>query len=687
MKRFIHIIIFVVATQGVLAQSEMETGFQLLEKGNFSQAENFFGDFLKDNPNNKTAQICYGRAVGLNGNPNKANTLFNGMLEKHPDDYEIRINYYESFLWGKQFKAAEKLYAGLVEDYPNKFGAVLGYANTLSNLQKYEEALQWIEKALQLQSGNPSALTSKKYMNLGLANTLVQSQNYDEAKIKLKSIFNDFPNDRETLLNLANVFLITKEVDSAKTSYRRLAISAKDSIVALNGIALAEHIGENDKVALKVAIQSKNKVSKIADNEIKEKTFERYAQALIWNRKFISAKKYIDSLSNQFGDRNWVLALKATHGMYTGNIKNSLQHYDAILASDSTSFDGNLGKANALFALGRIEEAYAATNKTLSIFENQKDAQGLIEKINGQYSPYVQETASYSFDNGNNIAYATNTTVNLPLSTKFQTVVNYQYRLTENSETSAKAHTHTATAGVTYAMLPKLKVVGLAGINNAQFNGNGYSQPIISAKVVTEPYRLQNLEVGYQREVQNFNTDLIEREIVMQHYGLNYNLGSNFGLGWYTQLMHTEQSDDNQRDLLFTSLYYTALRKPNLKFGLNYQYLAFAEQVPTIYFSPEKYQAGEFFAEVSGKFSGNSTYRINAATGLQQVEDDDMTSIFRVEMNLKHQFTKRLSGGLYGKYSNIASATAAGFEFTEVGIQLKWLFKKQPFFNGSIASR
>ena len=116
--------------------------------------------------------------------------------------------------------------------------------------------------------------------------------------------------------------------------------------------------------------------------------------------------------------------------MYTGNIKNSLQHYDAILAADSTSFDGNLGKANALFALGRIEEAYSATNKTLSIFENQKDAQGLIEKINGQYSPYVQETASYSFDNGNNVAYATNTTVNLPLSTKFQTVVNYQYRLT-----------------------------------------------------------------------------------------------------------------------------------------------------------------------------------------------------------------------------------------------------------------
>jgi len=687
MKRFINIIILGIATHGVFAQSSMDAGFQLLEKGDFSKAENFFDDFLKNHPDNKTAQICYGRAVGLNGNPNKANTLFNVLMAQHPDDYEVRINYYESFLWGKQYKAAEKLYAGLVEDYPNKFGAILGYANTLSNLQKYDEALTWIEKALLLQPGNPSALISKKYMNLGLANTLVQAQDYDGAKVKLKTIFNDFENDRETLLNLANVFLITKEVDSAKATYRRLAINAKDSIVALNGIALAEHIGEKDKEALKVSVLAKNKVSSISDSELREKTYERYAQALIWNRKFVTAKQYINSLSSQYGDRNWVLALRATLGMYTGNIKKSLAHYNAILASDSTSFDGNLGKANALFALGQIEEAYAATYKTLDIFENQKDAQGLIEKINGQYSPYVQETASYSFDNGNNLAYATNTTVNLPVSAKFQSSVNYQYRLTENAATSAKANTHTATVGLTYALRPKLKVVGVAGMNNAQFDGNAYTQPILNAKLVTEPYRLQNLELGYQREVQNFNTDLIEREIVMQHYGLNYNLGSNVGLGWYTQLIHTQQSDDNQRDLLFTSLYYTALRKPTLKFGLNYQYLSFAEQVSTIYFSPEKYQAGEIFAELGGKFASNSTYRINAATGLQQVEDDDMTSIFRVEMNVKHQFSKRLSGGFYGKYSNIASATAAGFQFTEIGLQLKWLFKKQPFFFDKVASR
>ena len=188
------------------------------------------------------------------------------------------------------------------------------------------------------------------------------------------------------------------------------------------------------------------------------------------------------------------------------------------------------------------------------------------------------------------------------------------------------------------------------------------------------------MELGYQREVQNFNADLIEREIVMNHYGLNYNLGTNINLGWYTQLMHTQQTDNNSRNLLFTSLYYTVLQKPALKFGLNYQYITFGEQVPTIYFSPEKYQAGEVFGDIRGKISKHTNYMGSVATGIQKVESDAQSTIFRAEAAVQQQFGKRLSGCVYGKYSNIASATAAGFEFTEIGLKLKWSLTKKPLF-------
>ncbi len=677
--KFTYYLLFLITFAG-FSQDALQEGFQLLETGRFEKAEDFFDSYLKEDPQNKTAQICYGRAVGLSGEPKRANNLFSGLLQNYPNDFEIQINYNESFLWDKQYQKAKPLYAALVEAYPTNFGAVLGYANTLSNLKEYEDALKWVQKALALQPGNESALVSKKYMRLGYANELINAQEYGKGKAILQEIFADFPEDKEALLNLANVYLITKEIDQAKKTYKRYATSPKDSITALNGIALAEHIGEKDKIALKVATTAKTKVVRFKDVELTERTYDRYVQALIWNRKFGEARRTIDSLSTTYPDRDWILALNATLGMYTGDFKKSIKNYDALLKKDSASFDGNLGKANALFASDWIIPAYQAAFKTLEIYKNQKDALGFIEKLNVQYTPSVEEHAGYTFDNGNNTAFFTNTTASLAASTKLSTTISYQYRTTENTVTGNKANSHVLLAGLQYKLFPKTRVKTIFGVNNARFMEDAYTQPVFNIKLLSQPFKLQNLELGYQREVQNFNADLIEREIVMNHYGLNYNLGTNFNLGWYTQLMHTQQTDDNVRNLLFTSLYYNLFRKPALKMGVNYQYLGFQDQLPTIYFSPEQYRAVEVFADVRGKIKEGTVYRASAATGLQQVEEDPRTTIFRAEAGVQHQFSKRLSGDIYGKYSNIASATAAGFEFTELGFKLKWLLTKQPLF-------
>ena len=103
--------------------------------------------------------------------------------------------------------------------------------------------------------------------------------------------------------------------------------------------------------------------------------------------------------------------------------------------------------------------------------------------------------------------------------------------------------------------------------------------------------------------------------------------------------------------------------------------------MPSLYFSPEQYQAAEVFAEAGGNITGKTNYMLSAATGYQQVENDPNTPIFRAEMKLAHQFSKRLNGSLYGKYNNVASATAAGFEFTEVGVKMKWLLAAKPLFS------
>lgn len=658
----------------------MSKGFKFLENGNFENAESFFKGILENNPTNKTARLCYGRAVGLSGEPKKANALFSDLLKEYPGDFEVEINYNESYLWSKDYESAKPLYKKLVADFPDKFGAVLGYANTLSNLKEYKLALEWVDKAIALDPKNQSALVSKKYMRLGYANEFVNNQQYAEGETYLKSIFKDFPEDKDALKNLANLYLITKSVEKAKEVYKRYATNAKDSIVALNGIALAEHIGEQDKEALNIASKAKKAVLPLKDTKLTESTYNRYIQALIWNQKYKKARLKIDSLNKATPNRNWIMALDATLGMYTANFKKSIANYDKILKNDSASFDGNLGKANALFASDKIIPAYKAAKQTLVYYKKQKDASNFIEKLDLKYTPSVEEHASYTFDNGKNTAFSSKTSADLALSTKFASFFSYQFRTTENSINLNKATSHLMTAGLEYKLIPKTNLKAIIGINKSISTDTDFSQPVLDIRLQTQPFILQNLDFIYTREVQSFNADLIEREIVMNHYGLTYNLGTTFNLGWYTQLMYTEQTDSNTRNLLFSSLYYNLFKKPAVKVGVNYQYLSFANQVPTIYFSPSIYQAVELFADIRGKFSEKTTAMISAASGYQKVEKDPMTVIFRAETGIQHKFSKRLNGSVYGKYSNIASATAAGFQFTEVGLKIKWLFTKQPLF-------
>ncbi len=676
--------IFLLSTLSSFAQ-DMQEGFNYLETGKYAKAEVFFTTILKQYPNNKTARLCYGRAVGLSGDSEKAVTIFTELKSEYPEDFEIKLNYAESLLWNHQFSEAESYYEKLTEENKTSFPAVLGYANTLSNLKKYKKALDWVNKALQLKEGNPNALISRKYIRLGYANELSQDKKHTEALTLLDQNLVDFPNDKDTQLNKANINLISHDLVAAEKTYKALATNAKDSIASLNGLALVAHKNNKENKALSLATTAISKVEKYKDDKnLYLATQERYIQALLWNRTFTAAKEQIDQLKLMYPDNGRVLALQATYGMYTSRFKNSTEAYTTILDKDTTSFDGNLGIANAYRAIGEDMKSYEYAFKTLQFYPKQPDAEKLIKTLKKSHTPFVEQKTTFTFDNGDNEAVSVGLTSEIPLSTKFKTTFNYTYRTTKNTVTTNEATSHNARLGMDYKLNGKVSMIGNIGVTNADGFTNTFTSLIGEVLLKIKPFRLQNLDIGYKRELQNFNADLIDREIVMNNYSLNYNLGTNVNLGWYTQYMYTAQSDDNTRNLLFTSLYYSILNKPVLKAGVNYQYISFKNAVPTIYFSPEQFHLGEVFAEVVSDPQKQWFYSASAALGRQFVENDPASSTFRAEAKFGHQFSDRFKANIYGKYSNIASATAAGFEFTEFGFKLKWYFLQKPLFDQKI---
>lgn len=683
MKLSKKISVFFLFVFSLLANAQnMQEGFANLEKGEFSKAEVFFTTILKDYPQNKTARLCYARAVGLNQQPEKALALFTTLRTEYPDDLEIKLNYAESLLWNKNYTDAKVFYSKLVADNPTNFVAHLGYANTLSNLKEFKDALLYVNKALELSPRNAGALLSRKYIKLGYANDMVSAKEYTQAEAFYNEILVDFPNDKETLLNKANLCLITKDIAKGKEVYAQIAID--NPIIALNGLSLIEHIDGKESQALATSNKAVEAAKSSTDVTLIKQTQERNVQALIWNKKYKLAEIQINELNTKYANENWLLALSATLAIYRSDFKESIKYYEAILVNDSKSFDGNLGIANAYYASGEIDQSVKAVYQTLEIFKNQNDAMNFLKKLKEEHTPTLEEKLSYSFDNGNNTAITSRTLIIFPLSTKWALNTTYQYRKTENTNTNISANANDFLLGASYKFHPKISFNLDGGITSASSPTTSYSSLLLNANFKIKPMKLQDLEIGYKRDLQNFNTDLIDKQISANNYYFNYNIGSNFKLGWFTQYFYTTQSDNNSRNLLFTSLYYSFLSKPILKGGFNYQFIAFKDQVPTVYFSPSQFNAYEVFVELlkDEKIAENNTwfYNLNLATGYQYIEKLDKQSTYRIQAKLGYKFSDRLLANIYGLKSNIASAAASGFTYTEIGFRLKWNIFNKPVF-------
>ncbi|MCD8447170.1 tetratricopeptide repeat protein [Tenacibaculum finnmarkense] len=686
--KLLTFLVFFITTTAIFSQN-MKEGFIYLETGKYQQAEVFFKTILKTYPTNKTARLCYGRAIGLNGSSYKAVTLFTNLLNDFPTDFEVKLNYAESLLWNKNYNKAENYYQNLISENDKSFPALLGYANTLSNLKKFDKAITYVNKALIVLPNNQNALISKKYMRLGLANSKVTDQKYIEAENILKENFIDFKKDKETLLNLANLYLISNQISKAKETYIIIGEDSASKLTSLNGISLANHLESDDKQALIISKKAVSLLNNTTDKSIKNQTKERFIQALIWNNKYSLAQKEINKLLvNNKDPENWILSLRATLNIYKSDFKKSIADYNLILKKDSASFDGNLGKANALKASGYFIDAYKSAENTLSFYKKQKDATNFIKNLDKSFTPFVEVKTAYSFDNADNKAYLYAANLEFPFSTKLKLFGNYSYRTTSNSVTKASGISNNFSAGIAYQLLNNATFKGVLGISASDTDTNKFSQLLADLSLKIKPFKLQDLEIGYKREVQNFNADLLDKEIIQNNFLINYSLNTNFNLGWYTQLYYTSQSDENTRNLLFTSLYYNIFKKPSLKAGVNYQNISFKNQVPTIYFSPRTFSAAEIFINIikDENIAKNKEwfYELTAATGFQFIEKNKKQSTYRIQAKLGYKFSERSLLNIYGTQSNIASASAisssADFTFTEIGLRFKWYLLKKPVF-------
>lgn len=206
---FIYLIIICLTTP-CLSQSPMQEGFGYLEKGDFEKGKQFFENFLKSNPKNTTAKLCYGRAVGLSGDPQRAKVIFQELLDLDPDNIEFNINGAECLLWNKEFEVALKRYLSLRKKFKPNPIIELGLANTYSNLKQYKKAIHHYHQGLALNDKVVGIYIGLAYthvannQNKEALKTIDKALTVDPNQAQLKGLQKDILNKLRPLLKQRN---------------------------------------------------------------------------------------------------------------------------------------------------------------------------------------------------------------------------------------------------------------------------------------------------------------------------------------------------------------------------------------------------------------------------------------------------------------------------------------------------
>jgi tetratricopeptide (TPR) repeat protein len=665
-----------------LISQEMQIGFDHLEKGRFKEAVDFFEETLTQYPENRTARLCYARALGLHNDPKSATELFLELEEDYPTDQEIKINLAESYLWNGDYKTGQSLYSKLHKEMPDNMGVLIGLSNSYALQTRYKEAYDYLKKALAIDPNNIGASTSMQYARLGLANEAIQRYDYTSAEQILNENL-DLPVDlTPTYLTQANLALNQNDTKTAHRIFKKIFEADNSNLLSLNGLSLTNYLLDHNKKSRQYTNQAMTILqgTEDIDSNIRSATTLQYLQSLIWNHDYSIALAETNSyLDQKYIDTTAATSITTRAAMQQKKFTESLDGYKKLTKMDSDNAEGWIGTVQSLIALDRLSMAREMIPIAKENIGQHPTLNNLTTQVNNAFSPSADTHTWYNTDSGNDQAINFEISPTIPIGKRLSFLTNYRYRNTWQSGNNSST-IHAFQAGLRYRLKAHTHLSGLFGfVDNQGAMPSFNNMPAINIDLKTKINDKHPLEIGYRSGVLDYNTNLISNAISNQTGYLKYGFSTLKGFGIYTEVNQNFLSDSNRNIFAFLSLYQQIKRIPFIKLGVNTQYLSFNEEVPLSYFSPDKFYAGELFMDIvrsDDMFLGKGiTYLITIAGGIQSINSETSTT-YRTNASIGYRWNSGITLSLYGLRSNVASSSIGGFTYNQFGIRTK-LFLEQ----------
>ena len=665
---YFFICLFISATA---VSQDYTTGFKMLEVGQFDEARVFFKNQIDLGNDDVTAQLCYGRALGLSGGTEEANKLFEKLVDENPENYELKLNYAESYMWGKQYQDARHLYVQLVAQDSTSFPAVLGYANALSSLKEYEAAAANVEKALIIKVNNPNALVSKKYITMGLAESQKLDNRENDALATLEKIDTLYPNDLDVGMSLAYMYMDTGQLEKAEQRLLKLQqahgpqtrVYRAQSTIRLRQLEYKQAVD-----IIKLAKESYPKGQRpVSPTDLELQVASTYISA----KRYDEATDYINQLDKDTTNLRKMTELKSNLALAErayDEVGQLVEPYKGTEFYEQVQARMELQKGNPRQSnkhLKTIGEKYPE-----SVFHYY-----FSKELDKAFYTTVKPDITFLDDNGGNhvrlFSLDFESTNRYPL----QLIAHYDLRNSEQENESSSSQQN-MNIGSRYAINKDLYLQATVGASGAIRDGSDWVYNYIyGAEAKYKFSEFHNVKLSYQTNFFDYNVALINSAISENRYTLEYYNRFTDKFGVYTNLTRSDISDDNVSDFIFFSLFHNFTELPLFQVGVNMQRLAF-ETVSPVYFSPDNYRGAEVFVKYDNRYHPMKkwVYGVTGAIGFQKINDTDSQGVQRVEIEAGYKINDISWVLAFFNFNNAASASVAGFQVTTYGIHSLWRF-------------
>jgi len=656
-------------------QVEMQQGFQMLENGQFAEAEVFFADVIKDAPENKTAQLCYGRALGLNSSPSAAVEHFNWMEEKYPGDSEIRINKAEAFLWSNQSGEALKLFKELYNADSTNFAITLGYANTLSIEKSYAKALEMINRALQI-NDNPQALISKKYILLGLSEDAKNKEDYTKAHSYLDTIETDRINDREVLLSRGTLYLIQENYNEAHAIYKKMLDYQIDFSDAALGVSYTSMILNDRAESIEWAERVLLTAQSNKDTLLMQRSSISLINALGADKEFKQAFETLSRWEEILGSNMEFTMAKIRLTFWKGEINKAISRYQELLEVYPDHYGLRVGIAEVLYADQKHKEAISQLNHIIEIYPQKRDARILRNRILNASKPIIVTNVNHMKDNGGNQSREYTARFQFNNHSSISPFIQLNSKSTQQNQEALTANRTDLRGGILYNPNSRFHLDAFLGLQrSSSFLSENLKNTLVALNLSVKP--LVNHSIGFSIESNSldYNAEMIRSNTRVWKFSGNYftTIANQWGI--YIQGGRSSFSDQNSNHWAFMSFYYQFKKLKGWKSGLNMSYTGFEIANKDLYFSPEKFMSGEIFIQYQKPFITNQrlSFMAECAIGVQGNNNTPWQRTFRWSSALVYKLNPWIETRASLMGSNSATENASGYAYQAFNLSFHFL--------------